>query len=122
MAIARLSLLKLLPLAVLGTHLLSQTPRTFSVWVFSDAHAAADLRGSNWNLSDAVDPSSDGRESLATALRQSEAADTGFPWDVALDLGDLSGAQCTPKDDEGKEIVRQFSVLRRHRREQIYDI
>jgi hypothetical protein len=80
------------------------------------------LRGSNWSRSDAVAPSPDGRESLATALRQSEAADTGFPWDVALDLGDLSGAQGTPKDEEGKDVVRQFSVLRHHRREQIYDI
>ena len=34
----------------------------------------------------------------------------------------MSGAQGTPKDEEGKEIVRQFGVLKRHRREQIYDL
>ncbi len=84
-----------------------QPPRTFRVWVFSDAHVGTDL--------------GKGRESLATALRQSEGP-AGFDWDIALDLGDMSGAQGTPKDDEGREIVRQFSTLTRHRREQIYDI
>ena len=81
--------------------------RTFKVWVFSDAHVGTDKQN--------------GRESLATALRQSESP-AGFEWDIALDLGDVSGAQGTPKDDEGQEIVRQFSVLQRHRREQIYDL
>ena len=55
------------------------------------------------------------------ALRQSEAA-SGFAWDIALDLGDMSGAQGTPKDAEGEEVVRQFSVLQQHRREQVYDV
>jgi hypothetical protein len=114
--------LKLLLLAALATGLLSQPPRTFSVWVFSDAHVGSDLRGSNHLRSDAVTPGPDGRQSLATALRQSEDPARGFPWDIALDLGDLSGAQGTPKDEEGKEIVRQFSVLKRHKRAQIYDI
>jgi hypothetical protein len=82
-------------------------PRTFRVWVFADAHVGTDK--------------ANGRESLATALRQSEGP-SGFDWDIALDLGDMSGAQGTPKDDEGQEIVRQFSVLERHRREQIYDL
>jgi hypothetical protein len=69
-----------------------QNPSKFRIWVFSDAHAASDLRGSSWNRSDAVASAPDGRESLATALRQSEDPATGFPWDIALDLGDLSGA------------------------------
>ena len=85
----------------------SVAPRIFRVWVFADAHVGTDK--------------THGRESLATALRQSESA-TGFDWDIALDLGDLSGAQGTPQDAEGKEIVRQFNVLRLHRREQIYDL
>jgi hypothetical protein len=84
-----------------------QEPRTFHVWVFSDAHVGTDK--------------TNGRESLAMALRQSEAA-SGFAWDIALDLGDMSGAQGTPKDAEGEEIVRQFSVLQQHRREQVYDV
>jgi hypothetical protein len=82
-------------------------PRTFRVWVFSDAHVGTDKQM--------------GRESLATALRQSESP-AGFEWDIALDLGDISGAQGTPEDAEGQEIVRQFKVLERHRREQIYDL
>ena len=82
-------------------------PRTFRVWIFADAHVGTDK--------------AHGRESLAIALRQSESV-PGLEWDIALDLGDLSGAQGTPQDEEGKEIVRQFGVLRRHRREQIYDL
>src|SRR4051812_32390052 len=82
-------------------------PRVFRVWVFSDAHVGTDK--------------AHGRDSLASALQQSESA-AGFDWDIALDLGDMSGGQATPKDDEGQEIVRQFGVLRRHRREQIYDL
>ena len=71
-------------------------PRTFRVWVFADAHVGTDK--------------AHGRESLATALRQSESV-PDLEWDIALDLGDLSGAQGTPQDEEGQEIVRQFSVL-----------
>ena len=84
-----------------------QAPRTFRVWVFSDAHVGSDQKN--------------GRESLATALRQSEGA-SGFLWDIALDLGDMSGAQDTPKNPEGEEIVRQFGALRLHHREDIYDL
>jgi Calcineurin-like phosphoesterase len=82
-------------------------PATFRVWVFSDAHVGTDQ--------------AHGRESLATALTQSEST-AGFDWDIALDLGDMSGGQDTPKDAEGQEIVRQFGALRRHHREQIYDL
>jgi hypothetical protein len=85
----------------------SAQSRTFRVWVFSDAHVGRDR--------------SQGRESLAIPLGQSEGP-KGFDWDIALNLGDLSGAQGTPKDPEGEEIVRQFAVLKQHRREDIYDI
>jgi hypothetical protein len=85
----------------------SENPRTFRVWVFSDAHVGTDK--------------ANGRESLATAIEQSEST-SGFDWDIALDLGDMSGAQGTPRDEEGQEIVRQFGSLTRHRREQIYDL
>jgi len=86
---------------------LDTSPRSFRVWVFSDAHVGSDRQH--------------GRESLAEALRQSESA-SGFDWNIALDLGDLSGAEGTPQDQEGEEIVRQFGVLRKHRREDIYDL
>lgn len=39
---------------------------------------------------------------------------------MALHLGDFSGNQGSPKDDEGKEVIRQFAALKRHRREQFY--
>jgi hypothetical protein len=85
----------------------SETPEQFRVWVFSDAHVGSDK--------------ANGRDSLISAIQQSEGA-SGFEWDIALDLGDISGAQGTPKDAEGQEIVRQFGALKRHRREQIYDV
>lgn len=90
--------------------------RTFRVWVFSDAHVAQDLAGPFFPGMTGA-----GRQSLATALRQSEGPN-GFDWDIALNLGDISGAQGTPKDPEGQEIVSQFAVLSKHRREDIYDI
>jgi len=65
-----------------------------------------------------------GRESLAEAIRQSEhGGDDGgppFAWDLALHLGDFSGSQKPPKDEEGADVVRQFAALTRHRREHFY--
>ena len=58
---------------------------------------------------------------MAEAISQPESA-SGFDWDIALDLGDMSGEVGVPKDPEGEEIVRQFGVLKKHRREQIYDL
>lgn len=105
---SRLSNFLLITAAVLGSSAaMAAAPRTFRVWVFSDAHVGTDKEA--------------GRESLATAIRQSESP-AGFEWDIALDLGDMSGAQGTPKDPEGQEVVRQFAALQRHRREQIYDL
>jgi hypothetical protein len=34
----------------------------------------------------------------------------------------MSGAQATPQDTEGQEVVRQFSVLERHPREAVYSV
>ena len=77
------------------------------VWVFSDAHIGSDLRH--------------GRESLGIPLGQSEGPE-GFDCDIALNLGDFSGAQGTPKDEEGREVVSQYGALRKHKREDVYDI
>jgi hypothetical protein len=98
-------LIFLVVFAIVGAQ--CQAPKTFRVWVFSDAHVGTDKKHD--------------RESLAEPLRQSESS-SGYDWDIALDLGDVSGEQGTPKDDEGKEIVRQFGALKQHRREQIYDL
>ena len=84
-----------------------QARRMFRVWIFADAHVGSDKKH--------------GRDSLATALQHSESV-SGFAWDIALDLGDMSGEQATPKDQEGAEIVKQFAVLKKHRREQVYDL
>ena len=67
-----------------------------------------------------------GRESLADAIRQSEegGGEGGppFEWDIAVHLGDHSGGQTTPTDEEGREIVRQFGASTRHPREHFYTI
>ena len=88
-------------------------PDTLRLWTFSDAHVGTDRRR--------------GRESLADAIRHSEfGGDEGgppFDWDLALDMGDMSGGQDVPHDDEGEELVRQFRAsLKKHEREQIYNL
>ena len=82
-----------------------------NVWAFGDAHVGSDLVH--------------GRLSLADALIQSEETSIWqqpFDWDLAINLGDLSGAQGLPTDEEGEEIVRQLSVLKQHDRHSIYSI
>lgn len=86
----------------------ANSPARFRVWVFSDAHVGRDK---NYGP----------RDSLAEAISQSESQ-LGFDWDIALDLGDMAGEVGVPRDPEGEEIVRQFAALRKHRREQIYDL
>ena len=39
-----------------------------------------------------------------------------------MHLGDLSGTQGYPTDTVGREVVRQFSVSKKHRREDFYNI
>ena len=84
----------------------------FRLWATSDPHVGTDLRR--------------GRESIADAIRDSEQGGKlggpAFDWDIALMLGDFSGSQTTPDDVEGAEIVRQFGALRKHRREDIYEV
>ena len=84
----------------------------FRLWVFGDAHVGSDLKF--------------GRKSLAYALRTSEQGGaeggTPFHWDIAVDVGDMSGGQGLPDDEEGKEVVQQLSVLKKHRREDIYSV
>jgi len=88
--------------------------RTFSLWVSGCSHVGTDLRY--------------GRTSLADAIRDSEAEGEEVPenlrfhWDRAIHLGDFSGNQGSPRTDEGQEVVKQFSALARHRREDFYCI
>ena len=67
-----------------------------------------------------------GRESLADSIRDSEQGGKlggpSFDWDIALMLGDFSGSQGTPDDAEGAEVVRQFKALKKHRREDVYEV
>lgn len=84
-----------------------------NLWTFSDAHVGTDA--------------THGRSSLTDALHHSERGgiDGGppFEWDVALDLGDMSGDQDPPTDEEGELITAQFAAgLVEHDREQIYSL
>jgi uncharacterized protein len=87
------------------------SPRAFRVWAASCSHVPADIRR--------------GRESLATAIRQSEGlidGAPGFDWDIMIDAGDLSAHQTPPGDKDGRELLRQYRALTKHRREQIYNV
>jgi hypothetical protein len=100
---------------------------TFRLWVFSDAHVATDKAVSQAirNGMDFVPPAGY-PESLASALRQSEEGGKlggpAFHWDIALDLGDNAGLWDLPDDQQGAEVVRQYGVLKKHRREDIYPV
>jgi len=86
--------------------------KELNLWAFGDCHVGTDLRR--------------GRESLTEAQWQSEqGGEEGgppFAWNIAVDIGDMSGGQDVPEDAEGEEIVRQFGALEVHRREDIYNI
>ena len=83
------------------------------LWAFGDAHVGTDKQF--------------GRRSLADAISHSEfGGDEGgppFEWDLAIDVGDMSGAHHSlPDDAEGREVVDQLATLQRHRREDIYSV
>jgi concanavalin A-like lectin/glucanase superfamily protein/PEP-CTERM motif-containing protein/calcineurin-like phosphoesterase family protein len=77
----------------------------FVVWAGADAHVGSDL--------------SQGEESLADAIRLSEAS---FHWDIMVNCGDMSGTQAVPDAAEGQELVRQYGALSKHYRGQVYDL
>ncbi len=83
----------------------------FNLWVSGCSHVGTDLK-------------SGGRRSLCQAICQSERGGSeggpSFKWDIALHLGDFSGSQTSPDDDEGLEVVNQFGCLRDHLREDFY--
>ena len=72
----------------------------FVLWACGDAHVGTDLRNN--------------RKSLADAILQSEEGQSSFDWDIMLDVGDMSGSQTPPTDEEGQEVVRQYSVMTKH--------
>ena len=79
---------------------------TFKLWAGGDAHVGTDLQVG-------------GRKSLEEAILQAER---DFEWDIMLDIGDLSGAQTPPEDEEGEEVVRQYSVSTKHPRSHFYNL
>jgi len=102
--------------------------KAFNLWVISDQHVGTDKAASTGILHGLVGfkPPPVYFETLAEALRQSENGGAfggpPIPWDIALNLGDYAGFWDQPEDEQGQEVVRQYSVLTRHRREQVYNI
>ncbi len=78
------------------------------LWGISDAHVGTDIRF--------------GRRSLAEAIEQSEDDETGFDWDIAVNLGDFSGNQTPPDDEEGELLIGQYGATIKHRRTDFYDV
>ena len=105
----------------------------FRIWALADPHVHSDLyrrakelrrehpERPESEIREGTERREDARESLASAIRQSESAD-GFQWDIALLAGDFSGSHGIPDDREGLEIVRQFGALQKHRREDVYSV
>lgn len=87
-------------------------PRQFRLWAFGDAHVGTDLKRKRKSLAD----------SLLHSERGGKEGAPPFEWDVALQVGDLSGNQSGPDDQEGRQVVEQYAAMTRHRREQIYDL
>lgn len=87
--------------------------QVFRLWAMGCAHVHTDMEVS-------------GRESLASAIRDSEQGGQEggppFQWEIALHLGDICGGQLPPTDNEGPEVVRQFAAAVNHRREDFYTI
>jgi hypothetical protein len=109
------------------------TDRQFRLWALSDPHVFSDLflRMKEIRRLDPEEkylphesgriPRLDARESLGSALLDSES-DEEFAWDIAICAGDFSGSHDLPTEREGLEVVRQFSRLSEHKREDIYSI
>lgn len=101
---------------------------TFNLWVISDCHVGTDKAVSEGIQHGLVGfkPPPVYFESLAEPLRQSENGGAfggpPIPWDIALNLGDYAGFWDAPEDEQGREVVRQYAVLKQHSREQIYNI
>lgn len=83
----------------------------FRVWAAGDSHVPSDIRHR--------------RESLAKAIRQSEGRiedAPGFGWDIMIDVGDLSASQFPPTDEDGEILVKQYRTLKKHGREDVYNV
>ena len=84
----------------------------FKLWAISDAHVGTDIQH--------------GRKSLSEAILHSEnGGDDGgqsFDWDICVNLGDFTGSQFPPDDEEGKLVVEQYSASKKHPREHFYDV
>lgn len=88
-------------------------PETFTVWAGGDAHVGTDLtRGDRHSL----------KEVILQAEKGGSEGGPSFEWDIMIDIGDTSGSQTPPDDEEGEEVVRQYGASTAHPREDFYNI
>ena len=98
-----------------GSFKVKNLARTVRLWALSDTHVGTEIKF--------------GRRSLEEAIRQAEAwpAEPGTPddsrgFDIAVNLGDFSGSQLPPDDEEGELVVAQYATAKNHGREHFYDV
>lgn len=84
----------------------------FNLWAFGDCHIGTELKYGLRSMEDA----------LRTSERGGSDGGPAFDWDIAIDVGDMSGGQVVPDDEEGEQMVEQFGVLEKHQRESIYNV
>jgi len=80
---------------------MSDSPREFRLWALSDVHVGTEIQF--------------GRRSLEEAISHAENWD-GHPkgFDIAVNLGDFSGSQLPPDDEEGELVVSQYASAKQH--------
>jgi hypothetical protein len=84
----------------------------------ADAPAAKQLR--LWAIGDARRHRSAAAASrwprpFGSRSRAARTARRPSDWDIAISVGDFSGNQRPPEDDEGAEVVRQYAAATKHR-------
>ena len=97
----------------LGTEDLGVSDRKeFRLWAAGCAHVHTDKGHGRLSLADAITDSENG----------GDEGGQSFDWDIMVHLGDLKGNQGTPDDEDGREVLRQFSASRKHPREHFYNV
>ena len=90
----------------------SSNKKEFRLWATGCAHVHTDKIHNRLSMTDAITDSEEG----------GDEGGQSFDWDIMLHLGDLKGEQGTPDDEDGKEVLKQFSSSKKHPREDIYNL
>ena len=86
--------------------------RTFRLWALSDTHVGTEIKYGRRSLEEAIQH--------AEAWPNADGQSGGF--DISVNLGDFSGSQLPPGDEEGELVVSQYASAKNHGREHFYDV